>query len=155
MTGIEIIGLIASLTQLVDLSVKLSGALTKFQQRLNGEPARIKDYQSQLKHLASTATLITQNHDLHTSVIHGHVQDTVTRMKALDMLVNDLERIDAQRIIKRYWRALTGWKEKEIAAAFSRLERDKTALVLCITGTNSGLLRDINERLKSVSGQGN
>ena len=153
MTGIEIIGLTASLTQLVDLSIKLSGALTTFRRRLHEEPVRIEEYQSQLKHLANTAILITENHELHTSMVHGHVQAILSRMNGLDKLVNDLNSIEAQRNLKRYWRALTGRKEKEVAAAFNRLERDKTTLVLSITGTNTGLLREISERLKSVSGQ--
>ena len=140
MSGIEIVGLLASASQLALYSIKITTCLSEICQQVQEAPLRIKQHSDQIKQLVSTAQLVERHHLLQTVQVHAHIEATLKQAKTLSATLEQLTKDYSRGTIRRYWKILKGAKEKEILANFDRLEKEKTALLLCISVAQTDLL---------------
>lgn len=147
MAGIEIVGFLASASQLVLYSIKITTSLSEICQRVQDAPLRIRQRSDQVKQLISTAQLIEQHHLLQTAQVLTHINATLEQAKSLSAILEQLKKDYSRGSIRRYWKILTANKEKEILANFDRLEKEKSALSLCITVAHTDLLEQRVQRL--------
>lgn len=140
MSGIEIIGLVASASQLALYSIKITTCLGEICQRVQNAPARIRHHSDQLRQLVSTAQLVQEHRLLQTAHVHAHINATLEQARTLSAILEQLTIDYSRGSIRRYWKILKATREKEIQANFDRLEKEKIALILCISVAQTDLL---------------
>lgn len=140
MAGIEIVGFLASASQLVVYSIKIATCLSEICQRVQDAPERIRQHSDQIRLLVSTAQLVEQHRLLQTTHVHAHINATLEQAKTLSATLEQLTKDYSRGSIRRYWKILKAAKEKEILANFDRLEKEKSALLLCISVAQTDLL---------------
>ena len=140
MSGIEIVGLVASASQLISYSIKITTCLSEIYQRVQDAPMRIRQHSDQIRQLLSTAQLVEKHHLLQTAHVHAHINATLEQAKTLSATLEQLTKDYTRGSIRRYWKILIATKEKEILANFDRLEKEKSALLLCISVAQTDLL---------------
>lgn len=140
MSGIEVVGLLASASQLVIYSFKITTSLSEICRRVQDAPLVVKQRSDQVKQLISTAEFIKQNHHLHTAHVLIHLNETLEQAKTLSTTLEQLTNDYSRGSIRRCWKILIATKEKAILANFDRLEKEKSALVLSISVAQTGLL---------------
>ena len=140
MSGIEIVGLLASAGQLVSYSIKITTSLNEIYQRVQDAPKRISQHSIQIKQLISTTKLIQQQQLLQTALVFTHINATLEQAKSLCTILEQLTQDYSRGSIRRYWKILTATKEKEILANLDRLEKEKSALILCISVAQTDIL---------------
>ena len=139
MSGIEILGVLASAGQLVSYSFKLTRSLNDIYQRVQDAPKRISQHSLQIKQLINTTEFIQEQQVLHTALVLTHVNATLVQADSLCTTLGQLTEDYSRGSFRRFWKILTATKEKEILANFERLEKEKIALILCITVTQTDL----------------
>ena len=140
MSGIELVGLLASASQLVIYSIKITTSLSEIYQRIQDAPLKIKQHSDQIKQLIDTSEFVRQHPLLQTDQVHIHINATLEQAKCLSTVLEQLSKDYTRGSIRRYWKILTANKEKEILANFDRLEKEKSALVLSISVAQTDIL---------------
>ena len=133
MSGIEIIGLVASASQLALYSIKITTCLAEICKRVQDAPVRIRQHSDQIRQLQSTVQLVQQNHLLQTAHVYAHINATLEQAKTLSAILEQLTKDYSRGSIRKYWKILKATREKEILDIFDRLEKEKSALILCIS----------------------
>jgi hypothetical protein len=138
MSGVEILGAVASAVQLADTCMKIAICAIDLFSRVRDAPETIRKRIVAVEQLVEIARLIQHNPSLQTSLIAS----VLNRARAdADQLFEILTKIDAQltagKVVK-YWKALEGvTKEKRILAMCDRLQENKASLTLYIASINS------------------
>ena len=140
MSGIEVVGLVASASQLLVYSIKITTNLSEICQRVQDAPLIVKQRSDQIKQLISTAEFIQQNRHLQTAQVLIHLKETLEQAKTLSTTLERLEKDYSRGSLRRCWKILIATKEKAILANFDRLEKEKSALVLSISVAQTDLL---------------
>ena len=140
MSGIEIVGLVASAAQLLSYSFKITTSLNEICQRVQDAPKRIRQHSLQINQLISTTQLVQQRKLLQTALVLTHINATLEQAESLCAILEQLTEDYSRGSIRRYWKILTATREKEILANFDRLEKEKSALILCISVIQTDLL---------------
>lgn len=154
MSGAEVLGIVASATQLAAYSIKIVLHLDALSKELRNIPNRTRQHIRQVKELIETTTLIEQNKSLRSPKIHEHLQSTLFEAQTLFNVLRDLSNKYAGNTIWRYWAILQGVGEKEILASFDKLEREKSALRLCISLIHTDLIVGVQSSIDRISGTG-
>src|SRR6266536_2934537 len=105
MSGLEILGAVASAVQLADTFIKIATSTIDLFSRVRDAPETIRKRIETVKHLIDIAKLIEHNPSLQTPLIAS----VLTRARAdADKLLKILTKIDAQptagKVVK-YWKA--------------------------------------------------
>ena len=138
MSGLEVLGAVASAVQLADACLKIATCAVDLFSRVRDAPETIRKRIVAVEQLVEIARLIEHNPSLQTPLIAS----VLTRARAdADQLFEILTKIDAQpsagKVVK-YWKALEGiTREKRILAICDRLQENKTLLTLYIASINS------------------
>jgi len=138
MSGLEVLGAVASAVQLADTCVKIASCAVDLFSRVRDAPVTIQKRLEEVKQLIEIARLIEHNPSLQTPLIAS----ILARARAdADQLFKILTKIDVQptagKVVK-YWKALEGvTKEKRILAICDRLQETKASLTLSIASINS------------------
>lgn len=145
MSGIEVIGLLASASQLALYSLKITTSISEIYRQIQEAPKKIRQHAEQLDQLLKTAKLIQFHPSLQTVAVDDQIKTT---MKQAIKLASLLERVRAdysRGSVRKYWKILRGRHNKEILDSFEALEKEKSALQLCIAVVNTDLLRSIQD----------
>ena len=153
MSGAEIMGVLASTTQLAAYTIAITNTAREIYREVKGAPERIQQHTRQLSLLIQVAHLIESRESLQTEVISDQVRSTLQQAENLHELLQKLKEKISKSSVKRVWTALIGDKGKEIEATFERLEREKSALLLCISLVQSDVLGEIQVKFDQVIAQ--
>ena len=138
MSGLEVLGVVASAAQLADTCLKIATCAVDLFNRIRDAPETVQKRLEEVKQLTEIARLIERNPSLQTPLIAS----VLTRARAdADQLFKILIKIDVQpaagKVVK-YWKGLEGvTKEKRILAICDRLQENKASLTLSIASINS------------------
>jgi hypothetical protein len=149
----EILGVLASATQLAQYALKISAAISEIHGRVRGGP-ELRKHAAQIQELLDTTTEIERNPQLYNSLVLRHLKSAIDEAKYLLEL---LERSSADythgSLSRRYYKAARGGKdEKKIATSFKRLEQEKTSLIFCIGIGNTEQLYSIHSQVTTLAG---
>lgn len=148
MSGLELItvlGVAASAAQLIDYSLKVIAAVSDIYSRVKDAPKRVVRYTSQVHALVEAGRAIQDIQDLRRSrLVYCQLEATLLEVKQLDQVLACI-RLDytTGSRSKRVWRTIVGDKERRILTCFERLEKEKTALILCISVVHTQTLQTI------------
>ena len=143
MSGAEIVGILASASQLAVYSIKITNSIYEIYRRFQDAPRRIQQHVEHVTQLADTAQLIEQHRSLQTINIDRQIRTTLKQAKTLSAILDQVTSDYSNGSVRKYWKILKGKKEKEILANLDQLEKDKSSLHLCISLVHTDLLGDI------------
>lgn len=150
MSGVEVLGIVASTIQLADYALRISNTLLEILERLQEYPARLHSYVDQVSYLIETARLVEVTPSLQTPTIHAHIRKTLA---AAIELQTTLERLASDYSQKsrthRYFQIILkgAFEEKQLTAKFGSLERQKSDLIFSISVVHSDALADIQGKV--------
>ena len=153
MSGAETLGVLASATQLAAYSIKIVLHLDEIYAEVRNTPNRTREHLQQVRELIETTTLIERHKSLRSPVIHSHLQTTLLEARSLYNILRELTAKYTGNSIWRYWAILRGVGEQEILTGLGKLEREKSALRLCISIVHTDLLQSIQgsiNRFRSI-----
>jgi hypothetical protein len=146
-SGLEIVGVLASVSQLLDYSLIIMSPFSEIYSRVKDAPEGAHRHLAQIYQLIETARLIQQQSELYCKLlVHIHVKSTLDEegklQKILDRVLLDYTQSSRK---KRVWKAILGDKERRMVTCFDRLKKEKTALILCITCSQGETLQYIRD----------
>ncbi|KAL6718748.1 hypothetical protein ACLMJK_002982 [Lecanora helva] len=154
MSGVEMLGLVASVSQLTAFGLKISTSIFDIYRKLQDAPREIRRQTEQVGQLIEIASCIERSDLVHTVGIGSRVtvqaNSTLSQAKALSAVLDELKSEFSQSPARRFWKTIKGSKEKEILAHFRSLEKEKSALQLCIALCQTELLGNIQGSLNEL-----
>jgi hypothetical protein len=154
MSGLELItavGVAASAAQLVDYSLKVIGTISEIHNRVKNAQSRATQYTSQINQIIEVGQAIQYNHELQSPLINSQLQKTLVEVEQLHSVLRTIHRdytTGSRR--KRIWKAIVGDQERRIVASFETLEKEKTALILCIVVVHNQTLQTIGNGVETL-----
>jgi hypothetical protein len=136
--ALAVLGAVSAASALAEQSIKIIRFLSDLPTKVRDAPASIQNQVVQVQQLVEIARLIEHNPSLQTSGI-ASILGTCGReaQQLLDVLWKLSVAAEDGRA-KKLWKAIDGMKkEKDILAHLDGLEREKSALTLCISSIDS------------------
>lgn len=147
MSGLELItvlGVAASAIQLMDYSSKAIEAISDIYTRVKDAPSRIVQYTTQIHQIIDIGREIQENTKFQSALVESQVQHTLAEIKHLLQILTVIRHdYTTGPSRKRIWKAIVGQKERHLLKSFERLEKEKIALILCITVVHTQKLETI------------
>ena len=153
MSGIEILGALASTAQLVVYSLKIAAYLTEVQNKTKFLSRDISSHKRHVHEPIAITTLIRQNTSLQCPIIHVRVKATLREAHSLYQLLQEIASKSSRKLLWKYWSIIEGQHEKKLFL-FDRLERQKSALALSISVARTEILQSIQcgiDRLSTIA----
>lgn len=150
----DILGVIASASQLIQYALRISATLSEAHKRLHDAP-ELQRHAAQIEQLIETTRLINQDHQYFSNEILGHLRTAIVEaeklVKILELVVSDYTR---GSFSQRYYKSVRrgSEKQKKIATSFAILEREKTSLIVCISLANTKKLSCIQTDVTGLLG---
>jgi len=143
MSGIEAVGVLASIAQLLEFGLKLTSLINDVYNRIEEAPEKVLLHTTHIKQLIH---LIQEQSELQNPTVHSHVRTTLAEAEKLQQILQRMvEDYTKGSGKKRLWKALVGREERRMVASLERLEKEKSALILCINFKHIetlGIVRD-------------
>lgn len=151
MSGIEVIGAISSVAQLVDLCFRVTQSLFDLLSTVRRIPEVMKQRRANVEQLQEILRMIRDCPVLQTANIGQVLGSMATKLQTLRRILQKLINT-SDKGIKKHCRALFGAiQEKRIISLFNELESDKTMLILCIVNVDSSLLHLIDSKFSGMA----
>jgi hypothetical protein len=151
MSGVEVIGAISSVAQLVDVCFRVIQSLSDLLSTVRRIPEAMKQRQANVEQLQEILRMIRDCPVLQTANIGQVLERIATKLQNLRGILQKLINT-SDKGIKKYCRALFGAvQEKRIISVFNELESDKTMLILCIVNVDSSLLHLIDSKFSGIA----
>ena len=148
MSGVEVIGLLASVSQLAGHALNIYSSISEIYHKIQNAPRIIQEHAEHIKHLIKTAELINEHELLQTDCINSQIISTLNQARLLSATLDKVKRDYLRgRVVRRYWKIVKGDREKEILASLKQLDQERSALVLCISIAHTDLLGTIRESI--------
>lgn len=133
MSGIEVLGVLAAASQVAEQGLKITGAIYDLYKKVRDAPESIRLQSVQVEQLIDIAKLIKKNPSLQTALVSSILNSCSNDANDLLDILRRVTPADEAYKPDKIWRALAAVsKEKTIIAHLAKLERGKSALVLCI-----------------------
>lgn len=150
MSGLEAIGAIASVSQLVQYTTTLVLKLHELYRNVENAGEQYRRYKDEIHQLLQIAGLVKSVDELlQSEIVASHIHALV---KATESIEEALRQGYVGDITKRWKKCLKAWQwnkaEEAIAKGFADLERNKSCLTLCILGTYGSLISRIDRNLE-------
>jgi hypothetical protein len=151
MSGVEVIGAISSVAQLVDVCFRVIQSLSDLLSTVRRIPEVMKQRQANVEQLQEILRMIRDCPVLQTANIGQVLESIATKLQNLRRILQKLINT-SDKGIKKHCRALFGAvQEKKIISTFNELESDKTMLILCIVNVDSSLLHLIDSKFSGIA----
>lgn len=151
MSGAEVIGLLASVSQLVQYATKLVSLLQQICQDSARSADRYQRHQLQVHQVVRIARLIDKNEGLKTELVLSHVESlTITTQTLQRAIEQSVWFTGPSNKFKKCLKVLELPKAQDaIVKGFADLEREKSCLSLCLLGEFGKIIFQIQTNLDS------
>ena len=133
MSGIEVVGILASTAQLITYILRISTYFEEICQKVRGAGQEFKKHNSQIQQLILIAKDIKRHPLLQTATIHSHVKALLGDAETLCTILDHIIAEYGRGLFRKFLWAIKSHKERDILIIIERLEREKTALALSIS----------------------
>ncbi|KAL1648743.1 hypothetical protein SLS58_001921 [Diplodia intermedia] len=153
MSGLEVLGIIASISQLVQYSVRLIGILQDICQNAAHSAKRYRRHELQVKQVLQIAELIRATEKLQSELIISHLDSLAETTKSIEGAIEKtLYFAGPASKFKKCLRSLEVSKaDSAISRGFDDLERDKSCLTLCLLGNFGSLIVNIESSVEKIT----
>ena len=146
MSGVEIVGLLASVSQLAGHALNIYSSISDIYHKIQNAPRVIQEHAGHIRQLINTAELICEHKLLQTDCINSQIISTLDQARLLSAILEKVKKDYLHgHLVRRYWKILKGDREREILASLKRLEQERSALLLCISIAHTDLLGTIQD----------
>lgn len=150
MSGLEVIGIIASASQLVRYVLEIIDYTGNISTLVKGTSCPFQQHKEHLETLVTAVQTIRQTPLLQTRLIKSHLDSLLDRTEVLRSHLERYTVVVPRRSLSRIWTALLAHKaEGQILKDLATLEREKSNLLLCITSSYGFILHEIKESTDS------
>lgn len=151
----EIIGGIASISQVACFALNLSRKIHAIRSELRDAPKRIKRQEAHLISLLHIVQSMRRSYVCYPTTIGCHLNRIQEIISALQkILVEDLKYLKKEPL-KRVWRAILIIRsEGRILTIFDSLESEKSSLLLVLAGNQGEILQEIRRWTEKMSAPG-
>ena len=87
MSGIEAIGVLASIGQLLEFGLKITSLINDVYIRIKDAPEKVLLHTAHIKQLVETACLIQEESELQNPIVHSHVRATLEEAAKLQRIL--------------------------------------------------------------------
>ena len=143
MSGVEIVGLLASASQLFLYSIEIIQSILQIRGRSRDTPRRSQQHVEHIRQPTDTAWLIQRHHSLQTINIDTQVRATLKQVKTMSAVYDQVTSDNSHGPVRTYCKILRCRNEDEILANLGQLEKGKSSLLLCISMVHTDMLDDI------------
>ena len=150
MSGLEVLGAVASAAQLAAYSIKIARFLGDIYGKAQNHHHQITVHISLINQLIDTAIRIQQNESLRLTFIDSQLQSTLSEARSLSIFLEKLSAGYTGHWVQRSWTIVRGASEREVLTRLERLEKAKMTLALCISLAQTDLLLDIKSTLSKA-----
>ncbi|KAK5454268.1 hypothetical protein LTS15_006268 [Exophiala xenobiotica] len=151
MSGLEILGVVASAAQLADLCSKTLKAISGLYRDVIAIPRDVDNCLTRISQLSEVAQLVSSTPSLHGPVIAAAVHDALTDTEALLTLLEATSNPKSGHFIRQQWqKASYIVQEPTIRKLLDKLESTKVTLSLCINTVNSHALHSIGIEVRHI-----
>lgn len=152
MSGLEVVGAIASVTQLGQYSVRLIVCLRDLSQNIQRSAKRFQEHQKQIDELRQIAEFVRDSQGIQSvdliPPVEALLQTTETLLTTLTKRFVD----DPSNLSKKWKNRAKGIQfpkaEAAVLKGFEDLERHKSTLTLALLGSLGGLIQRVDSRLE-------
>ena len=144
MSGLEVIGVLASASQLTDYCIKIISSLRDIYRLAHGKPNRYRRQSEQVHQLIETAQLVKATEALHIPTVENQLVSILVDAKGLQGILDGIVSESSRKSKKIYFKAVfNNHQEREVRRCFTALHEKKCTLTLSILSTYGGFLFEI------------
>lgn len=152
MSGIEVVGLLASIAQLAHYVKNIREFILQICAQVQSGSRGLEQRLDQLDRVLDTVREIEKNSFFHTPSIGRHLKAIVAQVESLQTVLVRLKARKPQATLRKFWNAYTEIRaEKQICTIFTKLEEEKSTLQLSMTEVNATLSSRTNTDLAQHS----
>ena len=141
MSGLEVLGVLASASQLTDYCVMIIASLHNIYRLAHGKSNRYRRQLEQVQQLIETAQLVKATETFHTPSVENQLDSILVEAKRiLDGIVSESGRKSKTMYLKAVF---NNYHEREMHKGFASLNDKKSTLTMCIVSTYGALLFEI------------
>lgn len=152
MSGLEAIGIVASISQLVQYSVKLIAILQDISQNAAHSGKRYRRHKLQVQQVIQIAEIIRATEGLQSDLIKSHLLSLAETTKSIEEAIDrTLFFAGPATKFQKCLRVLDVPKaDSAVFRGFDDLERDKSCLTLCLLGSFGSLIVGIQSNVEHI-----
>ena len=132
MSGAEVLGIIAGAAQLIDYTISITNLISDIYRRVKNAPKKIQQQFNQIRQFIDLAERIKQHPQLQVASVNDQINSALDQARSVAKVLEKVKAGYSHGSIQRYWKILRSSRDKEILESLTRLENEKTALILCI-----------------------
>ena len=152
MSGLEVIGVVASTSQLVRYILEIIDYTQTIWIFIKGASCPFQQYQEHLESLISAIRTIRQTPSLQKPVIEHHLKALLKRTETLCATLKRYSTDLPRSPVRKFWMAFKAGKtEVQILKDLDSLERQKSNLLLCISSLYGITLDQIKKKWTPTS----
>jgi hypothetical protein len=129
--------------------------ISEIYSRVKDAQSRAAQYTSQINQIIEVGQAIQYNRELQSPLINSQLQKTLAEVEQLHNVLRTIHQdytTGSRR--KRIWKAIVGHQERQIVASFETLEKEKTALILCIVVVHNQAPQTIGNGVETLVERG-
>ena len=150
MSGLEVIGVVASASQLVRYILEIIDYTRTIWAFIKGASCPFQQHREHLESLISVIGTIRQTPFLQTRTVQTHLKALLNRTETLCATLRRYSTDLTRSTIGKIWTALQAHKaEAQILKDLASLERHKSSLLLCITSSHGLVLHQLKAKMDS------
>lgn len=151
MSGLEIVGAVASAAQLADLCLKALKSISSLYRNVKNIPTDVDNSITRINQLSEIAQLVSSTPSLHSPVITAAVHEALTDVEKLLELLEGTSHPKGSNPVKQQWHNISHiLHEPVVQKLLGRLESTKVTLSLCIDAVNSQALHSIGIEVRHI-----
>ena len=144
MSGLEVLGVLASASQLTDYCVMIIASLHDIYRLAHGKSNRYRRQLEQVQQLIETAQLVKATETFHTPSIENQLDSILVEARRLQRILDGIVSESGRKSKKVYLKAVfNNYHEREMHKGFASLNDKKSTLTLCIVSTYGAFLLEI------------
>jgi hypothetical protein len=137
MSGLEVTSIVATSLKLAQLGVEIAFGISNLCSRIRHAPKTIQKHVDQVENLIKLAKLIECSSELQTVEIGCCLESCLKAAKTLRKLLEGCMAGGKEGKVAKCLKIVNGMRnEEKILEALGGLEREKSALILCVMGTD-------------------
>lgn len=138
MDPVTVLGAVAAASQLVQQGIEITKFLSDLYSKVQEAPESVRKQLVHIEQLIDIARLIIQNPSLQKESMASILRTCLRQAVDMQNLLEKVSATEKDGRLKKIWKSVAVvTKEKKIDTLFNDLEREKSALALCILETDS------------------
>ncbi|KAI1737763.1 hypothetical protein F4680DRAFT_205569 [Xylaria scruposa] len=148
MSGLEVLGVLASTAQLVAYIITVSSKLNEVRCKIRYAPKRLEQYDHQFKELIAITQLLGKNPPVQTKELDNCLATILDRTKAIKEILAKFEQLSRSR---RRWKIINGDLSRQLDECFGDVRNTMENIVVLITSQNACDQKELKELVTGIA----